>query len=216
MTRNRERFSQSISTLYTSEVSFHLNSFRTAICLSCLNHSMPYLVYPTLSLFVNNVPVSESDTIELLYNQSYTISCSSVGSKPDVSLSMFDTNTNLSLSNGQNNITTGSCDPNTLLCNQILQIVFSYDSTNNLFDQMTSITCLAESKQPDLYPLSRSIARNVNVVLPPPTTTTSPVPMTSTMTTLSTEAILSTSSVITSTTGEMSTSTGEFVYLSHL
>jgi hypothetical protein len=137
--------------------------------------------------------VSETETIELLYNQSYSITCSSVGSKPDVTLILFDTNTNVSLSNGQNNITSGSCDQNTQLCNQILQIVFSYDSTNNFFDQMTSITCFAESKQPDLYPLSRSISRNVNVVLPPQTTiVSSPV---------------SSSTVFVTTTQPMSTST---------
>ena len=122
---------------------------------------------------VDNVVVSESNTISLFYNQTYAISCSSVGSKPDVSLSLFDTASGISLSNGQNNITSGSCDSNTLLCNEILQIVFSYDS---IFDQMTSITCKAESKYPSLYPLTASISRSVLVVpLPPTTTTTTPI-----------------------------------------
>ena len=172
-------------------------------------------VYPTLSLFVNNVLITEQDTIELLYNQSYTIACSSIGSKPDVSLSIFEFLNNVPLSNGQNNITTGSCDPNTLLCNQILQIVFSYDNTNNVFDRMTRLTCLAESKQPDLYPLSVSISRSVNVVLPPLTTTTissstiipsSTIGLSSTSEQLSTSPSISDSS---STTILVSTSTLE-------
>ena len=169
------------------------------------------LVYPTLSFALDNVPISEDDKIELLYNQSYTIICSSVGSKPDVFLSLFDSNTNLSLSNGQNNITTGSCDPNTLLCNQILQIVFSYDSTNNLFDQMTSITCLAESKQPDLYPLSRSISRNVKVVLPP-TSTTASTPLPTSTVFVSTTQYLTTSTPQ-ETTSYLQTSTTSELYV---
>ena len=144
--------------------------------------------------------INEQDTIELLYNQSYTIACSSVGSKPDVSLSLFDTMTNVSLSNGQNNITTGSCDPNTLLCNQILQIVFSYDNTNNEFDQMTSLTCLAESKQPELYPLRLTLSRNVIVLLPPTTI----------LTTLPTTTIFSTT-IIDTTLHSTTEMTSEFL-----
>lgn len=161
-------------------------------------------VYPTLSLFVNNVPITEQETIEILYNQSYTLACSSVGSKPDVSLSLFDTMTNVSLSNGQNNITTGSCDPNTLLCNQILQIVFSYDNTNNVFDQMTSLTCLAESKQPQLYPLRQSISRSVNVVLPPSTTSS---PETSAASSSISESSMTSQIVSSSTTQPLTYST---------
>ena len=153
---------------------------------------------------MNNVPITEQDTIELLYNQSYTIACSSVGSKPDVSLSLFDTMTNVSLSNGQNNITTGSCDPNTLLCNQILQIVFSYDNTNSVFDQMTSLTCLAESKQPQQYPLRQSISRNVNVVLPPSTTSS---PATSAVSSSISESSMTSQIVSSSTTQPLTYST---------
>lgn len=94
-----------------------------------------------------------------VYKTVYQILCTSVTSKPDISLSIYDSNTRLSLSNTQNSITSNSCDSNNL-CTNILQVNFQF--LDNSFNQMTSLSCTAESKN-FLVPLTQTIRRDVNV-----------------------------------------------------
>ena len=98
----------------------------------------------------------------------YILSCISIGSKPDVDLSMFDTNTQLNLANGLNNLTTGYCDLNNL-CTKVLQVNFQF--TDSRFNNLSSITCLAKSNNIAVN-LTTSIQRNVTVISLISTTTT--------------------------------------------
>ena len=94
-----------------------------------------------------------------VFKSVYQIVCTSVTSKPDVSLSLYDTNTVSSISNSQNSIISNSCDSNNL-CTNILQVNFQF--LDNSFNEMTSLSCSANSKNV-LIPLTQTISRNVNV-----------------------------------------------------
>ena len=127
------------------------------------------------------------------YGQVYTLTCTAVDSRPDVSLSIFDSDTLNDLSyNNPNVFSNSSCDSSTQLCTSFLQISFSLDLTNNLFDNMKALTCLAKSKNNEIE-LSIQQTRKVLVILP--TTTKS----TSTKTTTSSSST-STNEVTTETT----------------
>lgn len=110
---------------------------------------------------VDNVPIKANESISLIVSNitAYKIACSAVNSKPDVDLSIYDTNTLLPLSNGLNNKSTGFCDANNL-CTSVLEVDFQvYDSR---FYNMTSLTCATRSKNPQVD-LSVSTQRNISV-----------------------------------------------------
>ena len=115
-----------------------------------------------MTLIYNNVIVNASQTIILTKNnQTYTITCASVDSNPDVNLTLFDTNSLISLSTSSNSLLKNSC--NSSLCTNILQVNFQF--SDNSFDNMTSLTCAANSSNP-LVPLTTSISRNTLVLKP--------------------------------------------------
>ena len=128
--------------------------------------------------------------IEFKYGQVYSLTCTAVDSRPEVSLSLFDTDSlnELTINDPKNFISNSSCDLSTTkLCTSILQISFNLDQLNNRFDQMKSLTCLTTSKNSDVQ-MSIRQSRNVSVILQTTTTTaTSSSTQTSSETTSTTE-----------------------------
>ena len=121
-----------------------------------------------MGINVNNVIIESNSTINLINqkNEIQRFICSALNAKPDVVLSMYDTNTGLPLSDGFNNKSTGLCDSNNL-CTQVLQIDFQF--TDSRFLNMTSLTCAAVSNNPNVN-LTSSIQRNVTILSISPTT----------------------------------------------
>jgi hypothetical protein len=111
---------------------------------------------------VNNVTYNQSDTITFAYPSSnvYQIICFSSNSKPDVTLSLFDSNSSVSLGNSTNSGTTYTCDANQL-CNVVYVVNFQMPP-GSPFVSMTSLTCKATSTVP-LVNLDTSISRKVVV-----------------------------------------------------
>ena len=119
-----------------------------------------------MNIIFNNQVVSSNQTIsltkDLTKNSIYQIICASIDSNPDVNISLYDTNSLISLSTSSNSVLQNSCNqPN--LCRNILQVNFQL--TDNKFDSMTSLTCAANSSNPQVS-LNTSISRNVSVTLP--------------------------------------------------
>ena len=114
-----------------------------------------------MGINVDSDIIQPNDTIYLLNqnNETYRFVCSALNSKPDVVLSLYDTNTGLPLSDGLNNKSTGLCDPNNL-CTQLLQVDFQF--TDSRFLNMTSLTCSATSTNSQVD-LIATISRNVTV-----------------------------------------------------
>ena len=113
-------------------------------------------------LFFNNLTVDSNQAIFLAKNSStYKFICSSINSKPDVNLTLYDSNSLISLSTPSNSFLTNSC--NASLCTNILQVNFQF--TDNTFDNMVSLTCAANSSNA-LVPLTATISRNTTVFLP--------------------------------------------------
>ena len=116
-----------------------------------------------MSIIFNNQIVNSNQTISLTKNATtYQIACVSIDSNPDVNLSLYDTNSLISLSTSSNSVLQNSCNQ-TNLCRNILQVNFQF--TDNKFDSMTSLTCAANSSNPQVS-LSTSIKRNVSVSVP--------------------------------------------------
>ena len=115
-----------------------------------------------MAIVFNSASVLSNQTILLTKNSlTYKIICASVDSNPDVNLTLYDTNSLISLSTSSNSILQTSC--NSSLCTNILQVNFQF--TDNSFDSMTSLTCAANSSN-SLVPLRETITRNVTVILP--------------------------------------------------
>lgn len=111
-------------------------------------------------MFFNNSVVYPNQTIRLVNsNKTYPIVCSSIGSRPDVTLSLYDTNSLIQLSNNANSIILSTCDTNGV-CNEILQVNFKF--TDDRFNSMESLSCGTVSKVLSV-PLTLSIARNTSV-----------------------------------------------------
>lgn len=122
-------------------------------------------------IIFNDSLVSQNQTITLtrdLTNQTYKIICSAVNTKPDVSLSLYDTYSSLPLSNSLNSIKQSSCNSNNL-CSGILQVNFQFPDSR--FDSMSSLSCTATSIDPNIQ-LIQSISRNTTVYVNLPTTST--------------------------------------------
>lgn len=114
-----------------------------------------------MGISLDNDIIQPNDTIYLLNqnNETYRFVCSALNSKPDVVLSLYDTNTNLTLSNGFNNKSSGLCDPNNL-CTQVLQVDFQFSDSR--FINMTSLSCSAFSTNSQVD-LIATTSRNVSV-----------------------------------------------------
>jgi len=119
-----------------------------------------------MSIIYNNQIVNANQTIsltkDLTKNTTYQIICASIDSNPDVNLTLYDTNSLIPLSTNSNSFVQNSCNQ-TNLCRNILQVNFQF--TDNKFDSLTSITCAANSSNPQVS-LSTSINRNVSVIIP--------------------------------------------------
>jgi len=112
---------------------------------------------------INNSIVYPNQTITLNsnLNATYPIYCSSIDSKPDVSLIMYDTNRLISLSTSTNSFTQKTCSADNR-CRNILLVNFQFP--NSLFNSsLTSISCSANSTIPNV-PLYSVISRNVTVI----------------------------------------------------
>jgi hypothetical protein len=115
-----------------------------------------------MTLIFNNLLVDPNQTILLTKNSTiYTFFCASVNSKPDVNLTLYDSNSLIPLSTPSNSFLENSC--NGSLCTNILRVDFQF--TDNSFDNMVSLTCAANSSNA-LVPLTATISRNVTVELP--------------------------------------------------
>lgn len=153
---------------------------------------------PSLAILVDKKIVNENEVIEFKYGREYTLTCTAVDSRPEVTLTLFDSDSLIDLTfNNPNFISNSSCDLSTQLCTSILQITFNLDLTNNLFDKMKSLTCLTTSKNSDV-PLSIKQSRNVSVILQTTTTST-----TTTITTMSTTLSTPSSTSSSTTTGKL-------------
>ena len=103
-----------------------------------------------------------NDTIFLnKNNQVNIITCASVNSNPDVSLSIYDTNSMLPISTASNSIIQKSC--NNSLCTNILQVNFQI--TGNSFDNLTSLTCFVNSTNSQVA-LTSLTSRAVSFITP--------------------------------------------------
>jgi hypothetical protein len=124
-----------------------------------------------------NILSNQTITLINSNNNVYLITCTSLNSKPDVYLSLFDSNTRLNLANQFNNQTsTGYCDAYNL-CTKVLQVNFQF--TDPRFSNISSITCQANSNDLAVN-LTTSIQRNVTVInLTTTTTATTPMSTTS-------------------------------------
>ena len=118
-----------------------------------------------MNILFNTQIVRDNQTISLWKNASnpiYQIVCLSSDSNPDVNLTLYDTNSLIPLSTSSNSVIQNSCNISNL-CRNILQVNFQF--TDNKFDDMTSISCVANSSNPQV-PLTASISRNVSVKIP--------------------------------------------------
>ena len=119
-----------------------------------------------MNIIYNNQLIYSNQTISLAKNSSnliYQITCSSVNSNPDVNLTLYDTNSLISLSNNLNSVFQKTCNDSIHLCSNTLQVNFQF--VDNRFDNMNSLTCAANSANPQV-PLIETISRNVTVKIP--------------------------------------------------
>ena len=110
--------------------------------------------------------VNSSQTIDFIKdfksNQTYQIICSAINAKPNVNLTLYDTTSLKSLSTSSNSVIQENCGAYDL-CTDILQVNFQFQ--DNSFDNMTSLTCSANSSDLDV-PLYRTTSRNVTIKSP--------------------------------------------------
>lgn len=118
-------------------------------------------VFPVLTFVVGTTIFNASDTIIFNAPGTYQLACLSVQSKPEVELSIFDSNRFLPLGNSANSQTTRSCGPNNL-CDVIYQVSLEL-SAGSPFLTMSSLTCMAKSLLSQVN-LDTSISRNVRVL----------------------------------------------------
>jgi hypothetical protein len=125
-------------------------------------------VYPIMVILYNNSEVNSNQTLVFNKNQIYQIVCSSVNSNPDVSLALYDTDSLIQLSNSVNSYLQSFNQSN--LYTNILQVDLNF--TGNTFDNIKSLTCLANSTNMQV-PLVQMITRNTTLIVPTITTSTS-------------------------------------------
>ena len=116
-----------------------------------------------ISIFFDGQIVYSNQTIDLIKdlksNRTYQIACAAINAKPNVNLTLFDTSSMRSLSTSSNSVTQETCDTYNL-CTDIFQVNFQFQ--DNSFDNMTSLTCSANSSDLDV-PLYRTTLRNVTI-----------------------------------------------------
>ena len=100
-------------------------------------------------------------TKDFTKNTTYFITCATIKSKPDVNLTLYDTNSMKSLSTGSNSVSSDVCDSYDL-CTNILQVNFQFQ--DNSFDSLNSLTCSANSISSNV-PLLVSLQRNVSLTI---------------------------------------------------
>ena len=112
-------------------------------------------------LFYNNLPINANQTITLVALPNYvnTIACASVYSRPDITLTLYDTQSLLPLSTSLNSNNTKSCLQSNV-CTNILYVYFQFQ--NNQFNSLNSISCSANSTNPNV-PLLSVITRNATI-----------------------------------------------------
>ena len=119
-----------------------------------------------MNIIFNNQIVYANQTISLTKdsttNPIYQIVCLSTDSNPDVNLTLYDTNSLISLSTSSNSAVQKTCNT-TNLCRNILQVNFQFNNDTR-FDSMNSLTCTANSTNPQVT-LSASVSRNVSVTI---------------------------------------------------
>jgi len=114
-------------------------------------------------MFVNNSLIYSNQTLNLTRdnsNKTYQIICASIGSRPDVTLSLYDTNSLLKLENTSNKLRQSSCNSTNNICTELLQVNFKL--IDDSFDSMTSLACSTSSKNLNV-PLSMFVSRNTKV-----------------------------------------------------
>ena len=154
-------------TLYSSyELFIRGIKYKNNIILTYLNVSKSFFfdfkVKPTVILLLNSQIVSQNQSINLIRDSSnriYQFVCTSVNSKPDVTLALYDTNSFKTISNSLNSILQKSCT-SLNLCNNILQVNFQL--LDNSFDTLKSITCSANSSLANVI-LFETVQRNASV-----------------------------------------------------
>jgi hypothetical protein len=99
--------------------------------------------------------------INLLKNNVYVFTCSAY-SNPDVSLILYDTNTNKLLSTQNNTISSLNCDSYGKGCTSNISV--SLDFGNIQFENLTSVTCESKSLNPNISLTANS---NQRVVVSP-------------------------------------------------
>ena len=162
-----------------------------------LNNFICTIATPTLILVINDKQVNANETIIFSYGQQYSVVCLAIDSRPDLSLSIYDSTTQISLATNNTNVYSNStCNPTSNLCTGIYEILFDLDNTDHLFDQMTSLTCYGTSTDPN-FGLTVSSARNVQIEQSVSTTST----------TVATSESISYSSLITTQSNSISTTT---------
>ena len=125
---------------------------------------MYFLEIPAMVLIFNNQLISSNQTISFFKNSlNYQFVCSSIDSNPDVNLSLYDTNSLISLATNANSVIQKICNATTNLCRNILQVNFKFN--DNSLDNLTSLTCAANSSNSDIS-LYTYITRKVSVLLP--------------------------------------------------
>jgi hypothetical protein len=110
-------------------------------------------------MIFNGVQIFANQTITILNVANFTnqLVCASVFSKPDVSLTLYATNSSQPLSTPSNSNNTKQC-LSTNVCTNILYVYFQ--SQNNQFNSLSSISCSANSVNP-VVPLLSVISRNI-------------------------------------------------------
>ncbi|RNA12178.1 hypothetical protein BpHYR1_028097 [Brachionus plicatilis] len=119
-------------------------------------------VRPTMTIIFDNNIINENDVIRMTnsYNNlMYTILCASSNSKPDVKLSLYDTNTLESLTENQEIAIDKRTNETLGIFTNFLLLDFKFNNETK-FNSLNSLSCKAESIEPD-YTLESLITRNV-------------------------------------------------------
>ena len=119
---------------------------------------------PYISVFVNSKEVLNNSTINLEVNQSYTLSCLALNSKPSVYLSIYDqeTNSDIELVNFVSilkSLKTQSCDEKGFCNSSLTNLIFLSKDNNR---QYIKLACRAENNTSP-FAISTEIDFTVNL-----------------------------------------------------
>jgi len=110
-------------------------------------------------MIYNNLEVYANQTIQLVNIPNYInlVVCASVYSRPDVNLTLYDTNTRVTLSTYSNSNRTKTCLSSSNICTNILYVYLEIQKHS-----LNSISCSTQSLDPNV-PLLAVISRNVTI-----------------------------------------------------